>query len=45
MHREVAFLFIGAVFLADGISSPLQQISVKLTRKAFIPNGSFTPPL
>ncbi|NMB69686.1 hypothetical protein GYA27_00580 [candidate division WWE3 bacterium] len=33
MHREVAFLFIGAVFLVDGISSPLQQISVKLTHK------------
>ncbi len=33
LHREVPFLFIGAVFLADGISSPLQQFSVKLTRK------------
>jgi phospho-N-acetylmuramoyl-pentapeptide-transferase len=33
MHREVAFLFILGVFMLDGISSPLQQISVKLTRK------------
>ncbi len=33
MHREVALLAILAVFLADGISSPLQQLSVKLTKK------------
>ena len=36
MHREVALLVIIAVFLLDGISSPLQQISVKLTRKRLI---------
>jgi phospho-N-acetylmuramoyl-pentapeptide-transferase len=33
LHREVAFLFIGLVFLFDGFSSPLQQISVILTGK------------
>ncbi len=33
MHREIAFLFIGMVFLFDGISSPLQQIVYKLTHK------------
>jgi len=33
LHREVAFLIIGAVFLFDGISSPIQQLSVKLTKK------------
>lgn len=33
LHREFVFLFIGSVFLVDGISSPLQQISVKLTKK------------
>jgi phospho-N-acetylmuramoyl-pentapeptide-transferase len=33
MHREVALFFILAVFLFDGISSPLQQFSVKLTGK------------
>lgn len=33
LHREIAFLIIGAVFLVDGISSPLQQLSVKLTKK------------
>jgi phospho-N-acetylmuramoyl-pentapeptide-transferase len=33
MHRELAFLILGGVFLVDGISSPLQQLSVKLTRK------------
>ena len=33
MHREVGLLFICAVFLVDGISSPLQQFSVKLTKK------------
>lgn len=32
-HREFAFIFIGLVFLVDGISSPLQQLSVKLTKK------------
>jgi len=32
-HREIAFLFIGLVFLVDGISSPLQQLSVKYTGK------------
>jgi len=33
LHREIAFLVIGAVFLFDGITSPLQQLSVKLTGK------------
>jgi phospho-N-acetylmuramoyl-pentapeptide-transferase len=33
LHREVAFLFIGFVFLFDGLSSPIQQLSVKLTGK------------
>lgn len=33
MHREVALLVIIAVFLLDGFSSPLQQLSVKLTGK------------
>lgn len=33
LHREIAFLLIGIVFLADGFSSPLQQLSVKLTGK------------
>jgi len=33
LHREVAFLIIGLVFLVDGISSPLQSWSVRLTRK------------
>lgn len=33
MHREVAFLFIGLVFFVDGISSPLQQIVYKYTKK------------
>jgi len=33
LHREIAFLFIGLVFLFDGVTSPLQQLSVKLTRK------------
>jgi phospho-N-acetylmuramoyl-pentapeptide-transferase len=32
-HREVAFIIIGLVFLIDGVTSPLQQISVKLTGK------------
>lgn len=33
LHREVALFFILAVFLLDGLSSPLQQISVVLTKK------------
>jgi phospho-N-acetylmuramoyl-pentapeptide-transferase len=33
LHREIAFLFIGLPFLVDGITSPLQQLSVKLTKK------------
>jgi len=33
LHREIAFLIIGMPFLVDGISSPLQQLSVKLTGK------------
>ncbi len=33
LHREVALLIIIAVFLLDGLSSPLQQMSVKLTGK------------
>ena len=33
LHREFALLIILAVFLVDGISSPLQQLSVKLTSK------------
>ena len=33
LHREVAFLFIGAVFLVDGISSPLQQLVYAKTQK------------
>ncbi len=32
-HREIAFLIIGIVFLVDGITSPLQQLSVKFTKK------------
>ena len=32
-HREVAFILIGMMFLIDGVTSPLQQISVKLTGK------------
>lgn len=32
-HREIAMLIILLVFLMDGISSPLQQLSVKLTGK------------
>jgi len=31
MHREVAFLVVGLPFLVDGVTSPLQQLSVKLT--------------
>ncbi len=33
LHREFALVIILAVFLIDGISSPLQQLSVKLTKK------------
>lgn len=33
LHREIAFLVIGLPFLVDGLSSPLQQLSVKLTGK------------
>ena len=33
MHREIAMLLICGVFLVDGLSSPLQQFSVKLTKK------------
>lgn len=33
MHREVPFLLICLVFLIDGITSPIQQWSVKLTKK------------
>lgn len=33
MHREVAMLFVIAVLVLDGLSSPLQQWSVKLTKK------------
>jgi phospho-N-acetylmuramoyl-pentapeptide-transferase len=33
MHREVAMLLVLAVFLFDGISSPVQQISYVLTKK------------
>jgi len=33
LHREIAFLVIGFVFFVDGISSPLQQASYKLTKK------------
>lgn len=33
MHREVALLIIAGVFMVDGISSPLQQLAVKFTKK------------
>jgi phospho-N-acetylmuramoyl-pentapeptide-transferase len=33
MHREIAFFIIGLPFLVDGITSPLQQLSVKFTGK------------
>lgn len=33
MHKEVAFLFMGLVFLIDGVSSPLQQVVYKYTHK------------
>lgn len=33
MHREIPFLIMSTVFLVDGVSSPLQQLSVKFTGK------------
>ena len=33
MHREIALFFICFIFLLDGVTSPLQQISVRLTKK------------
>lgn len=33
LHREFALFIILGVFLIDGLSSPLQQLSVKLTKK------------
>lgn len=33
LHREIAFFIIGIPFLVDGITSPLQSLSVKLTGK------------
>ena len=33
MHREIILIFVAGVFLIDGISSPLQQLSVKFTGK------------
>ncbi|MBI2414698.1 phospho-N-acetylmuramoyl-pentapeptide-transferase [candidate division WWE3 bacterium] len=33
MHREVAILIVLAVFLMDGVSSPMQQVFFKLTNK------------
>jgi phospho-N-acetylmuramoyl-pentapeptide-transferase len=33
LHREFALVVILGVFLIDGLSSPLQQLSVKLTKK------------
>lgn len=33
MHREIAMFFVCFIFLLDGITSPLQQLSVKLTKK------------
>jgi len=36
LHRETALVFILAVFLVDGITSPLQQFSVKLTGKRLL---------
>ncbi|MBU0534942.1 MAG: phospho-N-acetylmuramoyl-pentapeptide-transferase [Patescibacteria group bacterium] len=36
MHREVAFLIMGLVFLVDGVSSPLQQIVYKFTKKRLL---------
>jgi phospho-N-acetylmuramoyl-pentapeptide-transferase len=33
MHREIAFLVLGIPFLVDGITSPLQQLSMRLTKK------------
>jgi len=36
MHREVAVLIVIMVFMVDGISSPLQQLSVKLSGKRLL---------
>ncbi|HAZ29876.1 TPA: hypothetical protein DCY43_04025 [candidate division WWE3 bacterium] len=36
LHREFALFVILAVFLIDGASSPLQQLSVKLTKKRIL---------
>lgn len=36
MHREVALIPLLAIFLVDGISSPLQQLSYKLTKKRML---------
>lgn len=33
MHREIAVLLISLVFIVDGFSSPLQQLSAKFTGK------------
>ena len=33
LHREVALVFICLMFLIDGASSPIQQLSYKLTKK------------
>lgn len=36
LHREFALMIILMVFLIDGVSSPLQQLSVKLTKKRIL---------
>jgi len=36
LHREIPFLIMGMVFLVDGASSPLQQLSVKFTGKRIL---------
>jgi len=36
LHREIALFFIVLVFLVDGFTSPLQQLSVKLTGKRLL---------
>ncbi|MEZ6255783.1 MAG: phospho-N-acetylmuramoyl-pentapeptide-transferase [Patescibacteria group bacterium] len=33
MHREIALIVVGGVFLIDGITSPLQQLVYKATKK------------
>jgi phospho-N-acetylmuramoyl-pentapeptide-transferase len=33
LHREIPFLIMSSVFLIDGASSPIQQLSVKITSK------------